>query len=110
MHVNDYIVTNDGAVTLTATQGTVTMAPDKAVFAGRRRSPSTRRHDPHGPLVTNGSLSIRSLAGSVAIDAFIDDHTGPVSIKAAGNVDINQPIVNLVTGSPLDVAAGPTSM
>ena len=107
VHVNDYIVTNDGAVSLTATQGTVTIATDKAVFAGNAPITVNAAGTIHtGPMLTSGSLAIRSLAGSVAIDAFIDDHTGPVSIRAAGNVDINQPIVNLVTGSPLDVLAG----
>ena len=42
----------------------------------------------------------------MAIDSFIDGHTGPISIRAAGNVDINQPIVNLASGTALDVAAG----
>ena len=50
VHVNDYIVTNDGAVTLTATQGTVTVAPDKGVFAGKSADHGQRgRHDSHGP-------------------------------------------------------------
>jgi len=84
VHVNDYIVTNNGAVNLTATAGTVTIAPDKAVFAGTAPISVNAAGTIHtGPLVTNGSLAIRSLAGSVAVDAFIDEHTGPVSIKAA---------------------------
>ncbi len=34
INVNDFIVTNNGAVNLFATQGTVNIAPGKAVFAG----------------------------------------------------------------------------
>jgi filamentous hemagglutinin family protein len=107
INVNDYIVTNDGAINLTATQGTVKIAQDKAVFGGSAPITVTAGGTIHtGPMLTSGSLSIRSIAGSVAVDSFIDNHTGPVSIRAAGNVDINQPIVNMATGSGLDVTAG----
>ena len=107
INVNDFIVTHNGAINLNATQGTVTVAPGKAVFAGTAPITLTARGDVRtGAMVTNGALSIQSLAGAVAIDAFIDEHTGPVSIRAAGNVDINQPIVNIASGSALTVAAG----
>lgn len=107
INVNDFIVTNNGAINMTATGGTVTVADGKAVFAGN--APITVNANGNlstGPMLTSGSLSIRSVAGSVAVNSFIDDHTGPVSIKAAGNVDLNQAIVNLVNGSALTIEAG----
>lgn len=107
IHVNDFIVTNNGAINMTATGGTVTVADGKVVFAGN--APITVNANGNlstGPMLTSGSLSIRSVAGSVAVNAFIDDHTGPVSIKAAGNVDLNQAIVNLAGGSALTIDAG----
>jgi filamentous hemagglutinin family protein len=107
VNVNDFVLTNNGAINLFATAGTVNVAPGKAVFAGT--APITVRtggtlHT--GPLLTGGALSLTSTAGGVAIDTFIDAGTGPVAISAAGDVDINQPIVNLVSGNPLNVAAG----
>ncbi|HUR35888.1 MAG TPA: filamentous hemagglutinin N-terminal domain-containing protein [Vicinamibacterales bacterium] len=105
--VNDFIVTNNGAVNMTATQGTVTIADGKAVFAGSAPiSVSAGGNLFTGPMLTSNSLSIRSVAGSVAVNSFIDDHTGPVSITAAGTVDINQPIINIANGSQLTIAAG----
>jgi filamentous hemagglutinin family protein len=107
INVNDFIVTNNGAIAMTATEGTVSVAPGKAVFAGIAPITVTAGGTLRtGPLLTTGALSLQSLVGSIAIDSFIDDHTGPVSIKAAGSVDINQPIVNLVNGSNLTVTAG----
>ncbi len=107
IHVNDFIVTNNGAINLTATGGTVSVADGKAVFAGNAPiTVSANGNLSTGPMLTSGSLSIRSVAGSVAVNSFIDDHTGPVSIKAAGNVDLNQAIVNLASGSALTIDAG----
>jgi hypothetical protein len=107
INVNDFIVTNDGAINLTAAQGTVSVLPGKALFAGS--APITINAAGNlttGPLVTGGSLSITSLAGSVRIASFIDGQTGPVSVRAAGNVDIDEPIVNLSSGDGLSVTAG----
>jgi filamentous hemagglutinin family protein len=107
INVNDFIVTNDGAINMTAAQGTVNVAAGKAVFAGNAPITVSAGGTLHtGPMVTTGALSLQSVAGSVAVDAFIDDHTGPVTIKAAGAVDINQPIISLASGSPLNVTAG----
>ena len=107
INVNDFIVTNNGAINLTATQGTVTIAPDKALFAGSAPITVTTGGDVHtGSMLTGGSLSIRSVAGAVAIDSFIDALAGPVNIRAAGAVDINQPIVSMASGSALTITAG----
>lgn len=107
INVNDFIVTNDGAINLTATGGTVRVAPDKAVFAGSAPITVTAGGDVStGPMLTSGALSVRSIAGAVAIDSFIDELTGPVSIRAARNVDINQPIVSMASGHALTITAG----
>jgi filamentous hemagglutinin family protein len=108
ININDFVVTNDGAVNLFASQGTVNFAPGKAVFAGSAPITVSAGGDLRtGFLFTGGSMSIASLTGSVVVDSIIDGHTGPVSIRAAGDVDIDQPIVNLAAGSDaLAVTAG----
>ena len=108
ININDFIVTNDGAVNLFASQGTVNFAPGTAVFAGSAPITINAGGDLRtGWLFTGGSLSISSLTGSVLVDSFIDGHTGPVSIRAAGDVDINQPIVNLFSSADaLTITAG----
>ncbi|HEX8027271.1 MAG TPA: filamentous hemagglutinin N-terminal domain-containing protein, partial [Vicinamibacterales bacterium] len=107
INVNDFIVTNDGAINLTAQQGTVNVAAGKAVFAGSAPITISAGGDLRtGSLVTTGAVSIRSISGAVAIDAFIDEHTGPVDIRATGAVDINQSIVSLASGGPLTITAG----
>jgi filamentous hemagglutinin family protein len=107
INVNDFIVTNDGAINLNAAQGTVNVLPGKALFAGT--APITINASGSistAPLVTSGSLSIHSIAGSVRVASFIDGRTGPVSIRAAGNVDIDEPIVNMSSVGGLSVTAG----
>jgi filamentous hemagglutinin family protein len=107
ININDFVVTNDGAINLLASKGSVNVAAGKAVYAGSAPITVSSSGSVHtAPLVTSGALSIASVTGSVYIDSFIDGHTGPVNIRAAGDVDINQPIVNLAGGSALDVAAG----
>ncbi len=107
ININDFVVTNDGAINLLASKGTVNIAAGKAVYGGSAPITVNAGGSVHtGPLVTSGSLAIASTAGSVYIDSFIDGHTGPVSIRAAGDVDINQPILNLASGTALDVNAG----
>lgn len=107
ININDFVVTNDGAINLLASKGSVNVAAGKAVYAGSAPITVSSSGSVHtAPLVTSGALSIASVTGSVYIDSFIDGHTGPVSIRAAGDVDINQPIVNIAGGSALDVTAG----
>jgi filamentous hemagglutinin family protein len=107
INVNDFIVTNNGAVNLFATQGTVNIAPGKAIFAGNAPISVSAGGSLHtGLFFTGGALAIASTGGSVIVDSFIDGHAGTVNIHAAGNVDINQPIVNLAAGDGLDVTAG----
>ncbi|MEK7754460.1 MAG: filamentous hemagglutinin N-terminal domain-containing protein, partial [Acidobacteriota bacterium] len=107
INVNDFIVTNNGAINLSATAGTVNIRAGKAVFAGA--SPISVRTGASlhtGPLVTSGALTLASAAGAVAMDAFIDGNAGAVSVSAGTDVNINQPVLNLSTGSALNVTAG----
>lgn len=108
INVNDFIVTNNGAINLNASSGTVNVLPGRALFAGNAAITITANGSiTTAPMITGGALSIQSIVGSVAIDAAIDARTGPVSIRAADDVDINQAIVNLTSGSSaLTVAAG----
>jgi filamentous hemagglutinin family protein len=107
ININDFLVTNEGAISLFASKGSVNVAPGKALFAGMAPITVSAAGSVHtAPLVTGGKLAVTSTAGSVHIDSFIDSHAGPVSLRAAGDVDINQPIVNLAGGATLDVTAG----
>ena len=105
--VNDHIVTNDGAVDLTATAGTVALAADKGIFTGTAPLTVTA-----GGAITVagtlavGNLSLTSTGGSIALDGGIGADVGEVTIGAFTDVTITAPIVNLANGSSLAVTAG----
>ncbi len=106
--VNDFIVTNNGAISLTAQTGTVTVAPGKAVFSGTAPlTVVTQGTISTGALVSGGPLSVRSVAGSVRVDSVLDGRSGPIDLRAGEDVEISQAIVNLASGpQALTVAAG----
>lgn len=107
INVNDFVITNSGSINLFATAGTVNVAAGKAVFGGAAPITVQTGGTLHtGPFLTGAMLSLTSTAGAVAVDSFIDGGTGRVDISAAADVNINQPIVNLASGSPLNVSAG----
>ena len=99
ININDFVVTNDGAINLLASQGSVNFGPGTAVFAGSAPITINARGDLRTGYLFGNALSITSMTGSVVIGSLIDGRNGPVSIRAAGDVDIDEPIVNLVTGS-----------
>ncbi len=106
ININDFIVTDNGLINLLA-GGRVTMAPGKGLFAGSAPiSVRTGGDLSTGPMVTSGALSFTSTAGSVSLDTPLDDGIGSVSVSAAQDVNINQPVVNLRNGSSFSVAAG----
>src|SRR5262249_52942362 len=107
INLNDFVVTNNGAIKLFA-MGTVNFAPGKALFAGSAPITLNAGGDLHtGSMFSSGPLSIQSLNGSVEVHSLMDGHTTPIAITAAGSVDINQPIVDLIPGSDaLTVTAG----
>ncbi|MBL8325618.1 MAG: filamentous hemagglutinin N-terminal domain-containing protein [Rubrivivax sp.] len=107
IHLNEYLVTANGAVTLNAATGTVRLAAGRGVFTGS--APITVRSGADlaaGPYVTSGALSLTSTAGSVSLDAPLDATLGAVTVNAAQDVRINQPVVHLRNGSTFTVTAG----
>lgn len=107
ININDFVLTNNGAINLNAAAGTVNIAPGKAVYAGTApitaSAGGTLRT---GPLLTGGALSLASTGGSVVIDFPIDGAAGLVTINAAIDVDIDQPVLNMRSGNALNVTAG----
>jgi len=105
--VNDFIVTQDGAVRLDAATGTVRVAAGRGVFTGS--APiwvSTGADLSTGLFATRGALDLRSTGGHVLIDTPLDAGIGAVTVNAAGDVRINQPVVNLRNGSGFTAVAG----
>jgi filamentous hemagglutinin family protein len=107
LNINDYIITNNGAINLFATGGTVTLAPNKVVYAGT--APITVRSGgtlTNGYYLTGGLLSLISIQGDVNINQGIDSSIGNLLLQAAANVNVNQPIVSLSDGNTITVNAG----
>lgn len=107
INVFDFIVTHNGAINLLAASGTVNVATGRGVFAGD--APITVRTGGNlstAPMLTTGLLSLISTAGSVSVDTPLDESIGPVSVSAAEDVTINQPVVNLRNGSGFSAVAG----
>lgn len=107
IRINDYIVTRDGRVRLYAGTGTVTVAPDKAVFAGGGGIDIvTGGSLDAGALLTSGALSLTSTGGAVRVGAPIEAGNGDLVVRAATDVDIDAPVVNLRSGAKVDIEAG----
>ncbi len=107
INVNDYIITNNGAINLYAGRGTVNLAPGKMVYAGN--APITVRSGAdlyNAPYLTGGLLSLISSKGSVFINQAIDASIGNLYLDALEDVEINEPIVNISTGGYVNVKAG----
>ncbi|MBI5719248.1 MAG: filamentous hemagglutinin N-terminal domain-containing protein [Burkholderiales bacterium] len=107
INVGEFIVTNNGAVRLDATTGTVRIAPGRGIFTGN--APITVRTGGDlaaGAMVTSGALSLTSTGGSIALDTALDAGQGAVTVNAADDVRINQPVVNLRNGSGFTAVAG----
>jgi filamentous hemagglutinin family protein len=107
ININDYLITSNGAINLLAATGTVSVAPGKAVYAGT--APITVRSGgtlTNAPYLTGGLLSLISTQGSVNIDQGIDSSIGNLLIQAAGDVNVNQPIVSLSDGNTVNISAG----
>ncbi|MBL8326805.1 MAG: filamentous hemagglutinin N-terminal domain-containing protein [Rubrivivax sp.] len=107
INLHEFIVTANGAVTLNATTGTVRLAAGRGVFTGNAPIAVRTGGDlAAGPYVTSGALGLVSTGGRVSLDAPLDGTQGAVTITAAGDVRINQPVVNLRNGSAFTVSAG----
>lgn len=107
IRVNDFIITQNGAVHLDAVAGTVTLAPGKAIFAGSGAINISAGGDlDAGSLLTNGTLSLASRSGSVRIGAPVEAGNGDLIVRAAGDIEVAAAIVNLRAGSDVDLEAG----
>ncbi|HEX8027381.1 MAG TPA: hypothetical protein VF491_02920, partial [Vicinamibacterales bacterium] len=105
--LNQSIVSEDAAISLTATGGTVITATGQGLYAGSGGiSVTTGATLDTGITSTTGSLSFRSTNGAVNVNQVIDDTTGAVTIGAGTAVNVNQAITNLKTGNSLNVTAG----
>jgi filamentous hemagglutinin family protein len=107
IRVNDFIITQNGAVHLDAVAGTVTLAPGKAIFAGSGAIDISAGGDlDAGSLLTNGTLSLASRSGGVRIGAPVEAGNGDLIVRAAGDIEVAAAIVNLRAGSDVDLEAG----
>ncbi|MBL8345139.1 MAG: filamentous hemagglutinin N-terminal domain-containing protein [Rubrivivax sp.] len=105
--VNEFIVTANGAVRLDATTGTVRIAAGRGIFTGNAPITVNTGGDlSAGALVTTGALSLRSTGGSIDLDTPLDATLGAVTVTAAQDVRINQPVLNLRNGSGFTALAG----
>ena len=111
--VNDHIVTNNGAITLSATTGAINLLSDKAVWAGS--GPITIRSAGNlsdGAYLSGGPLSLTSATGSVSIGGSVffsnpsDPSNANLTIQAADDVTIAQPIVAQSDGNGVNITAG----
>lgn len=106
IQINDHLVTQNGAVSLTAGAGGVSSASGKVVFSGLGNiGVLSAGNVSMGHLVTSGQLDVRSTSGSVTVSEAIDGLTGNVALRAAQALTINQPIVNFLNGSSLSLTS-----
>jgi filamentous hemagglutinin family protein len=107
IRINDFIVTQNGAVRLDAIAGTFSMAPGKAIFAGNAEIDIAAGGDLSlGSLLTSNILSLASRSGGVRIGAPVEAGNGDLIVRAAGDIDIAAAIVNLRAGSDVALEAG----
>lgn len=107
INIDEYIVTANGAVRLDATTGTVRVAAGRGVFTGNAGITVSAGADlASGAFVTSGALNLASTAGSVILATPLDATLGAVTVNAAQDVRIEQPVVNLRNGSGFTATAG----
>lgn len=104
--INQHLLSQNAPITVTALGGTVTQASGKALYAGTGAISVTASGNLTGGLYdTTGPLSLRSSAGSLTLANGIPNTIGNTSLRAAQNLTINQPILNLANGSALSLSA-----
>jgi hypothetical protein len=104
--VNESIATNNAAIGLTATGGTINIAAAKGLFAGTAPVTLLSAGDLSTGNVSAGGLSATSTAGTVTVNGVIAGSTGQVTLNAGQDVHINQAILSPSSGLPLTVTAG----
>jgi filamentous hemagglutinin family protein len=106
INLNDYVITNNGALSLTAGTGTLNVAAGKAAFAGSAPiSVTTGGNLWLTSLYTTGALTARSTGGQLTVAQGIDALTGSVALRAAQDLTVNQPLVNFSNGSALTLTS-----
>ncbi len=106
IQLNESIVSQNGSLSLTARTGTVTPATGKGLFAGS--GPITVASGAAlttGIYQTTGLLSLRSTGSSLTVGEKLSETLGNVALRAATDVNLNQPITNIRNGSSLSVVA-----
>jgi len=106
IQLNESIVSQNGGLSLTARTGTVTPATGKGLFAGS--GPITVASGAAlttGIYQTTGLLSLRSTGSSMTVGEKLSETLGNVALRAATDVNLNQPITNIRNGSSLSVVA-----
>jgi filamentous hemagglutinin family protein len=107
IQVNDHVITQNGAVSLTAHTGTVSLAPGKAIFTGSAPIDIVAGGTlSTGSLVTSGPLSLTSTHGAVHLDTAIEAGNGHLQVSAHDEIEVNAPLVNLRAGSAINLEAG----
>jgi hypothetical protein len=104
--VRNAVVTNGGAIAITAAGGAATMSPAAALVSGSAPIALSAGGDVTTSGISGGSLSATSTGGSVNVNGVIDGKTGRVDLSAATDVNINQAVLSLSTGAPLTATAG----
>ena len=107
--LQDSITTNQGAISVAATAGTVTQAAGVQLRSGAAAIAVSAGTDlTTGSYVTTGALSLRSTGGSVLVAESIYDSVGATTISAATDVVVQSTarIENVRTGATLGVTAG----
>ena len=107
INLNHHVITNDGAITLTATAGTVDVAAGRGVFSGTAQITVTAGGTfASAAYMTTGDLALSSTGGSINLNGGIGTDAGDVSLSAFDDITITAPILNLWNGSALEVTAG----
>ena len=104
--INSAVVTNNGAIGVTATGGAATMASGTALASGVAPIAVTAAGDVTTGGISGGSFAATSTAGSVLVNDVIDGNTGRVTLSAARDIDINHAVLNIRTGSSFIASAG----
>jgi len=105
--LNENVQTEDAALSVTATNGSVSVAAGKGLFAGSGDISVTSGATLSTPVAsTTGALNLRSTSGDVNVDTAIAGTTGAVTIRASNDVNVNQRIANSRADAPLSLTAG----
>ena len=104
--MNASILTRDGAINLSAATGAATVATTAGLYSGSGAVSLDALGNVSTGTVNGGATAITSRGGSVTVTGQIAGTGGPMTIGAAGAVNVNQAVTNPGTASPLSITAG----